>query len=69
MRYYRGHQQLDGCVGGFGWDVNQPGVRTPAELPWCVDAAERPDTGTHPSPESAAAVPFAHRAIAVTAHS
>jgi hypothetical protein len=51
-----------------GWDVNQPGARTPAELPWCVDAAERPDTGTRPSTENAAAAPFAHRAIAVTAH-
>jgi hypothetical protein len=26
-----------------GWDVNQPGVRTPAELPWRVDAPEQPD--------------------------
>lgn len=29
-----------------GWDVNQPGVRTPAELPWRVDAPELPDTET-----------------------
>lgn len=30
-----------------GWDVNQPGVRTPAELPWRVDAPELPDAETH----------------------
>lgn len=23
-----------------GWDMNQPGVRTPAELPWRLDASE-----------------------------
>ena len=26
-----------------GWDVNQTGVRTPAELPWRVDAQELAD--------------------------
>jgi hypothetical protein len=50
-----------------GWDVNQSGVRTPAELPWHVDAAKRPGVETYPSTESAAAIPFARRAIAVTA--
>jgi hypothetical protein len=29
-----------------GWDVNQPGVRTPAELPWHVAAPEQPDAET-----------------------
>ena len=50
-----------------GWDVNQSGVRTPAELPWRVDPAERPDAESRLSTESAATAPFAHRAILVTA--